>query len=394
MPGLRLLRKASGDRAAGPVAGGRAVATVAVDTLGADRGVAEVVAGAAEAAREGPRCLLFGPLHEMQAAIGLEASNAFELVDAPVAITNSDEPVRAVRAKPDASIVQAARAVADGHADALVSAGPTGAALAASVVHIKRLEAVHRPAVALVLPVPSGRVLFLDVGANVEVRAEHLVQFAYMGVAFSEGVLGVRRPRVGLLSVGEEPEKGTPHVVAAHAELRSGGLNFVGNVEGGDLPAGTVDVVVTDGFTGNVALKLMEGTTRVLRDATREAARSGPVSMLGGFLLRSKLSRLRERLDPETVGGAYLLGLRRLVVICHGSSSSRAVANAIALAERGVSERVVEKTGEALAAASVARRGAASTPTEASAGPAGAADRRAVAPPSSSGSTGTGRSPR
>jgi glycerol-3-phosphate acyltransferase PlsX len=352
---LRLLRKASGDRAGRPLTGGGAVATIAVDTLGADLGVVEVVTGALEAAKGGVRPLLFGPEKEIRAAAATAGDGAFEVVDAPVAISNSEEPARAVRSKPDASIVQVARAVADGRADAAVSAGPTGAALAASVVHIRRLEGVYRPAVAVVLPVPSGRVLFLDVGANVEVRPEHLVQFAYMGAAFSEAVLGVERPRVGLLSVGEEPEKGRPEVVVAHRQLASGKLRFAGNVEGADVPAGNVDVVVTDGFTGNVALKLMEGTSRALVGAVRDAARSGVLSGLGGLLLKPKLGALRERLDPEVVGGAYLLGLRRLVVICHGSSSRRAIASAVALAERGVTERVVERTAQALAAASVQR---------------------------------------
>jgi phosphate acyltransferase len=357
VPGLRLLREASGDRAGRVLDGGGAVATVAVDTLGADRGVAEVVAGALDATRDGVRCVFFGPEQEIRAAADPERQDGLEVIDAPVAISNSEEPGRAVRAKLDASIVQAARAVGAGRADAMVSAGSTGAALAASVMHIRRLEGVYRPAVAVVLPVPSGQVLFLDAGANVEVRAEHLVQFAYMGAAFSEQVLGVERPRVALLSVGEEPEKGRPEGVAAHRELASGRLRFAGNVEGGDLPAGEVDVVVTDGFTGNVALKLMEGTSRALIEAIREAARSGTLSKLGGLLLRPKLRGLRKRLDPEVVGGAYLLGLRRLVVICHGSSSRRAIASAVGLAERGVAERAVERMGETLAAASATRAG-------------------------------------
>jgi glycerol-3-phosphate acyltransferase PlsX len=300
---------------------------------------------------------LFGPREEIGATLDAQAGAdaAIEIVDAPVAITNDEEPGRAVRSKPDASIVQAARAVADGRADALVSAGSTGAALAASLLQIKRLPGVYRPAVAVLVPMPSGRLLMLDVGANIEVRPEHLVQFAYMGAAFSERVLGIERPRVGLLSVGEEPTKGTADVVAAHATLASGGLHFVGNVEGDELTAGKADVVVTDGFTGNVALKLMEGTSRSLIAAIREAARSSTTAKLGGMLLRPKLAGLRDRLDPETVGGAYLLGLRSPVVICHGKSGRRAISNAIALAERGVNEQVVEKTAEALAAAGAER---------------------------------------
>ena len=313
--------------------------------------------GALSAADRGTRCILFGPEADVRAALGDEGARSVAIVDCLSSITNSEEPARAVRAKPDASIVRAAKAVGEGEADALVSAGPTGAVLAASLLNIKRLPGVYRPAVALLLPLPAGQILFLDVGANVEVRPDHLVQFAYMGAAFSESVLGVERPRIGLLSVGEESEKGTPDVVAAHRRLAESKLNFGGNVEGDRLTSGDFDVVVTDGFTGNVALKLMEGTVRLVGAAIRDAARSGPLSMLGGLLLRPALKGLRERLDPETVGGAYLLGLRRPVVICHGGSRAKAIANAIALADHGVGQKVVERTSDALAAGSAMRAG-------------------------------------
>ena len=309
------------------------------------------------AARHGTRCILFGPEADVRAALTGGEAHSVDIVDCVTSITNDEEPARAARAKPDASIVRAAKLVGEGEADALVSAGPTGAVLAASLLNIKRLPGVHRPAIALLLPLPAGQILFLDAGANVEVRPHHLVQFAYMGAAFSESVLGVERPRVGLLSVGEEPGKGTPDVVEAHSRLADGKLSFAGNVEGDRLTSGEYDVVVTDGFTGNVALKVMEGTVRVVGAAVRDAARSGPLSMLGGLLLRPALRGVRERLDPETVGGAYLLGLRRPVVICHGSSRARAIENAVALADRGVRERVVERTGDALAAGSALRGG-------------------------------------
>ena len=302
------------------------------------------------------RCVVFGPLAELQE--DLAGVPGAELVDAAVEITNSEEPASAVRAKRDASVVQAAAAVAEGRADALVSAGSTGATLAAGLLNMKRLRGVHRPGLAVLLPVPGRPTLLLDVGATVEVRPEQLVQFAFMGAAFMEGVMGVRRPRVGVLNVGEEPEKGTPAVAAAHARLAAlagAPFEFAGNVEGGGLVAGQADVVVTDGFTGNVALKLMEGTTRTVVGAIREAVRSGTASKLGGLLIRSRLAGLREQLDPEAVGGAYLLGLRKLAVVCHGSSSRRAIASAIALAARGVDEGVVPRTAAALEAAGVTR---------------------------------------
>jgi glycerol-3-phosphate acyltransferase PlsX len=310
----------------------------------------------AAAVRSGSRCIVFGPAADLAAELG--GIEGAEVVDAPVEISNSEDPASAVRAKRDASIVQAAAAVADGRADALVSAGSTGATLAASLLGMRRMPGVYRPALAVLVPVPGRPVLLLDVGATVEVRPEQLVQFAFMGAAFMERVIGVERPRVGLLNVGEEPTKGTPAVAEAHAALAalpSPPFRWAGNVEGGDVTAGGADVVVTDGFTGNVALKLMEGTTRTLVGAIRDAIRSGTVSKLGGLMIRSRLGELRRRLDPETVGGAYLLGLRGLAVVCHGSSSGRAVASAIALAQRGVETDVVGKTRAALEDAGVAR---------------------------------------
>ena len=305
------------------------------------------------------RCIVFGPAAELQDLARVEGA---EIVDAPVGISNFEEPAAAVRAKRDASIVQAADAVAAGRADALVSAGSTGATLAAGLLRIKRLGGVHRPGLAVLLPVPGRPTLLLDVGATVEVRPEQLVQFAFMGAAFMEGVMDVRRPRVGLLNVGEEPGKGTPAAAEAHARLGAlSGVPFewAGNVEGDGLVAGHADVVVCDGFTGNVALKLMEGTTRTVVGAIRDAIRSGTVSKLGGLLIRSRLGELRARLDPEAVGGAYLLGLRKLAVVCHGSSSSRAIESAVGLAARGVDEDVAGRTAAGLEAAGVARvRGA------------------------------------
>jgi glycerol-3-phosphate acyltransferase PlsX len=309
-----------------------------------------------EAVRSGSRCIVFGPAAELAAE--LAGAEGAEVVDAPVEISNSEDPASTVRTKRDASIVQAVAAVADGRADALVSAGSTGATLAASLLGMKRMSGVHRPALAVLVPVPGRPVLLLDVGATVEVRPEQLVQFAFMGAAFMERVMGVERPRVGLLNVGEEPTKGTPAAAEAHAALAAlerPPFRWAGNIEGGGVTGGAADVVVTDGFTGNVALKLMEGTTRTLVDAIRDAIRSGTVSKLGGLMIRSRLGGLRRSLDPDSVGGAYLLGLRGLAVVCHGSSSRRAVASAIALAQRGVETDVVGKTRAALEEAGVAR---------------------------------------
>ena len=262
-------------------------------------------------------------------------------------ITNDEDPAFAVRSKPDASVVKAARAVGAGEADALVSAGSTGALLAASLFHVKRIRGVHRPAIAVLLPLPGKPVLLLDAGANVEVRPEYLVQFAYMGAAFMEAVHGVTRPRVGLLSIGEEAKKGTDEVVEAHAQLSGGTVDFAGNVEGSALDS--VDVVVTDGFTGNVALKLMEGTAKAVGGAVGDAIRGGLVSSLGGLLVRGRLGRLRSELDPNSTGGAILLGVRRPVVVAHGKSTAEGIANAVRLARRAADEDMVDRTAAALA---------------------------------------------
>jgi phosphate acyltransferase len=318
---------------------------IALDANGADRGPATVAEGGRLA---GVPVTLYGPLPELA---GFD-----NVVDAPVAIGNTEEPVQAVRGKEDASIVRAVRAVAAGDADAAVSAGSTGAALAASVLHLRRLKGVHRPGIAVLLPIPGAPTLMVDVGGNVEVRPEHLVQFAYMGSAFMEAVHGVERPRVGLLSIGEEPNKGTADVVEAHERLASGHvLNFVGNVEGTDVTAGSADVIVTDGFTGNVALKLMEGTAKTVVGAVREAVRSSVVSSLGGLLIRGAVGGLRSQLDPNTTGGAILLGVRGVVVIAHGGSSAEGIANAVRLAQRAVDERVLDRTVAALEAGGALR---------------------------------------
>jgi phosphate acyltransferase len=324
--------------------------TVAVDANGADLGPAEVARGAALAAANGTRVLLFGPAAEMEEADGVE------IVDAPVSIAKASEPAKAARSQPEASIVQAARSVAEGRAGALVSGGSTGAALAAGLFEIKRARGVHRPALTLTIPVPGRPVLLIDVGANTEARPEHLVQFAYMGAAFAQGVLGIDAPRVGLLSNGEEATRGSAVVIDAHERLTGAtGLEFVGNVEGTTLVEGVADVVVTDGFTGNVAVKLMEGTTTALLNAIREAATSSSRGKAGGLLLRPALSELRDAFDVDEVGNAYLLGLRSLGIICHGRLTQRGFQRAIEVAERGVRERVVDRTYDALSAAGALR---------------------------------------
>ncbi|MEA2297283.1 MAG: phosphate acyltransferase [Solirubrobacteraceae bacterium] len=339
---------------------------VAVDASGADLGPAEVAAGARLAAAQGVRVLLFGPAAELGAGGG-----GVEIVDAPVSIAKQRDPVRAVRSTPDASIVRAARAVAAGEAEALVCGGSTGAALAACLFHVKRARGIHRPALAVPVPVPGHPVTLLDVGANAEARREHLVQFAYMGAAFASGVLGIARPRVGLLSNGAEDGRGSQLLIDVHALLAEragsgagggldgGVLEFVGNVEGDGLVQGAADVVVTDGLTGNIALKLIEGVSQAVLGAVRDVAASSRRGRLGGLLLRPSLRGFRAEIDPEGQGGAYLLGLRRLVVVTHGRFGRAGVAQAILRAAAGVEEDVVGRTHAALEAAGALRRSAA-----------------------------------
>jgi len=314
---------------------------VALDALGGDRAPAEIVAGALDAAADGIQVTLFGPA-------GLD-TGGLPLVEAPTAIDMAEKPAEAVRFKPDSSLVVAVRAVAEGSAHAVVSAGNTGAVLAAGLVHLRRQPGVLRPAIAVVIPSSRGPSVLIDAGANADNRPEHLLQFATMGSIFAEEVLGIANPTVGLLSIGEEREKGNQLTLEAHELLRNvQGLNFVGNIESRDLLRGVTDVVVTDGFTGNIALKLIEGTSRELLAALRAEITATWRGKLGGLLIGPAARCLRTRLDPDTYGGAYLLGLKGLVVIAHGNSGRRAIANAIRLAARGVENRVVERLAERL----------------------------------------------
>jgi phosphate acyltransferase len=332
--------------------------TVALDGRGADRGAEVVVGGVRAATADGIGVRVFGRPEELA---GLEHIDAAELVATSEAITNDDEPVAAVRSRERASVVLAARDVAEGRSDALVSAGPTGATMTAALLSLRRMRGVRRPALALELLVPGRErppTVLLDVGANAEVRAGDLVQFAHLGAAFSEAVLGISGPRVALLSVGEEHKKGTQELIDAHAELAaSEAIEFRGNVEGRDLLTGVADVIVTDGFTGNVTLKTIEGTARAVADAVRVAARSGPIAALGGLLLRPALGELRRGMDPDNTGGAILLGLDGVAVVGHGSSGAEGVANAIRLAARAVEERSVERTAALLERSGATRSG-------------------------------------
>ena len=316
---------------------------VAVDAMGGDRAPEEIVAGAVEARSNTVEPVLFGRRKELE-----PLAQGLEIVHADDVVAMDEKPSDVAREKRASSMFAACRAVGEGSAQAVVSAGNTGAMLAAGLLEIRRLPDVHRPAIAVPLPSIGGTSVLIDAGANADARPEHLVQFGHMGSVFAEEILAIPKPTVALLSIGEEPEKGNRLVRETHPLLESSRLDFVGNVESRELLAHAADVVVCDGFTGNMALKLMEGTIKTLLDEFRKEIEESARGKLGGLLIRPAARGLRRRLDPDTYGGAYLLGLRGLVVIAHGSSSRTAIANAITLGAQGAAGKVVERVAARL----------------------------------------------
>ena len=316
---------------------------VAVDAMGGDRAPEEIVAGARAARTDGIVPVLYGPREAIQ-----PLAPDIEIVDAPQVVGMREKPADAAREKRDSSLFAACRAVGQGEADVVVSAGNTGAMLAAGLLEIGRLPDVRRPAIAAPLPARRGPSVLIDAGANADARPEHLLQFAHMGTIFAEEIIGIRVPEVGLLSIGEEPEKGDRLTREAHALLAADGIDFIGNVEGRLLLEGAADVVVCDGFTGNMALKILEGTIRTVLDEFREELVKSKRGQVGGLMIRPAARGLRRRLDPDTYGGGYLLGLKGLAVVAHGNSSGRAIVSAIQLGARGVRGGVVQRMGERL----------------------------------------------
>ena len=305
---------------------------IVVDVMGGDKGPGEIVAGAREAAtRFGVPIVLIGRPEAIGDPGDLEVWEATEVIDM------ADDPLQGVRRKKDASMVRAAEAVRDGRASAMVSAGNTGAAMASALLRMGRITGVARPAIATMLPVPgSSPTVLLDSGANAECTPPWLLQFAQMGAAYAVQRLGKPEPLVGLLSIGEEKSKGNELVREAHALLAEAGAlstgRFVGNVEGRDVLTDAADVVVTDGFTGNVVLKTLEGSVRVVVDALLVAMTSTEETRAAAKILLPALLPLQAELDPDTYGGAALLGVDGVCIISHGSSSARAIVNAVGLA--------------------------------------------------------------
>lgn len=326
---------------------------VAVDAMGGDRAPGAVVEGALAAARErGLGVALVGPsarIAEELARLGAAESDAIRLVDAPDVVGMAEAPLAALRRKPGASIRVAADLVASGQAACLFSAGHSGATVMASHAAFGMLPHAERPALAVTVPTKAGVAVLLDAGANVECRAEHLVQFAHLGSAYSQVIFDVARPRVGLLSIGEEPGKGTDVIRDAHARLMAATLEFIGNVEARDLFAGRADVIVCDGFTGNIALKVGEGLVEALEEMIRAELGSTVASQIGGALMQRAFARFRQRVDSAEYGAAPLLGVAGLALVGHGRSSPRAVASGIGLAARLAEAGLVSRLGAALA---------------------------------------------
>ena len=319
---------------------------VAVDAVGGDKAPGEIVNGARQAVDTlGVPVLLVGPPDRIGDPLGLDVLACTEVIEM------HDDPGSSVRRKKDSSLVRAAEAVRDGKASAMVSAGNTGATMASALLRMGRIKGVARPAIAIPIPVLGGTpTVLLDAGANAEVQAEWLVQFAQMGAAFATARFGVENPRVGLLSIGEEDTKGTSLVKETNALLRTTtNVNFVGNVEGRDLMTDDVDVVVTDGFTGNVALKTLEGGMRFVQKAILERLTATPELAALFEQVWPALEPLAVELDPDTYGGAMLLGVDGVCIISHGSSSARAIVNAVAVARDMVADDLVRHLREAVA---------------------------------------------
>lgn len=327
---------------------------IALDAMGGDNAPTEIVRGAVRAAREhGIAVALVGRrdalLPELTAAGAAGLEEQLTVVDAHDVIEMHEHPATAVRSKRDASIVRACALVAEGKAASAVSAGNSGAMLAAALFTVRRSPGVSRPAIGASFPTASGQTFLLDVGANTDCKPEWLAQFALMGDAYARHMLGVQSPRIALLSNGEEAEKGSELVQATHPLLAALPVNFVGNIEGKDVFRGAADVVVTDGFTGNVMLKTAEGVGEFLFGAISTEARASLGGKVGGALLKPKLRPLRDRVDYRKTGGALLLGVAGEVVIAHGRSDAEAIVNALVVARRAADAGVSGAIAEAIA---------------------------------------------
>lgn len=324
---------------------------VCVDAVGGDRAPDAVLAGVSLALSELPdlQVLLTGPAEIVE---GYAGDHERVIAHPTTQIIGMDEhPATAVRSKRDSSIAVGCRLVREGRADAFFSAGSTGACMAAATLIMGRVTGIARPAIATVIPTAGLPTVLLDVGANADCKPEHLAHFAQMGRAYAETVLSIPQPTVALLNIGEEPTKGSALAIDAHELMRAEVPGFQGNIEGRDVLSGSVNVIVTDGFTGNIVLKLLEGTSRTLLTQVKEAMTSSLPRRLAAAVLAPELKRMKARLDPDTYGGAPLLGVKGVCIIGHGSSGSSAVAAAIRVSAQAVRGQLTERITAAAGAA-------------------------------------------
>jgi len=325
---------------------------IVLDAMGSDDYPTPDVAGAVLAAREwGDEIILVGREEPIRQELTRHdtAGLKLEIVHAPEVIEMDDEPARVARAKRNSSMHVGMSLVRDGQADGYVTAGNTGGVLAVATLHtLRRIRGVKRPALAAILPLPAGRVVALDIGANADCRPEYLLQFALMGDIYARAVLDCAKPCVALLSNGEEPGKGNTLVKKAYELLIGSSLNFIGNVEPKEAATCHADVIVTDGFTGNIFIKTIEGTAKMLTDLIREEIKAGALTAVGGLLAKPAFNRMARRVDPFEVGGGPLLGVNGVVIVAHGRSNARAIKNAIGQARRAVQGGVVEAIRDGL----------------------------------------------
>jgi glycerol-3-phosphate acyltransferase PlsX len=324
---------------------------IAVDAMGGDFAPREVVRGAIDyaAAARSDEVILVGDVARIQREIadyGNGHPTSVSLVDAPELIEMGEHPGAALRAKKRASVVVATELVRDGHADAVVSAGSTGATMAAAIFRLGRIEGIDRPALGAHLVTPEGPIMILDVGATVDCDVDNLVQFGVLGSIYAEHVLHVEKPRVGLLNIGEEADKGDRLAQEAHGRLRHASLNFVGNVEGNELITHRADVVVCDGFIGNVVLKFFEGLTGYIFRSVRADLNQGPIAPLALLTLKPGFDRLRNRFDYERFGGTPLLGVRGVSIVTHGRAKARMIRYAMEAASDASAARIPELIGQ------------------------------------------------
>jgi len=318
---------------------------IALDAMGGDHAPAEIIAGALLARAELKIDIaLVGAKEVIEAELARQGAlpSAFEIIHASEAISMHEHPAQAVRTKRDASINIAMGMVKRGVAGAFVSAGNTGAVMASALMTLGRIQGIERPALGTVAPFSEMGILVLDIGANADVKPNYLVQFAQMGSVYAERVMGVKNPRVALLNIGAEDTKGTELIQDVYARLGKAGVNFVGNIEGGEIHKNKADVIVTDGFTGNVAVKLTEGVADFLFRELRTAFTSKLQYKIAALVLKPGLLKLRDRMDPGTYGGVPLLGVNGVVMIAHGNSDARAIKNALRFAHDAASSGMLD----------------------------------------------------